>query len=350
MKRRLETRRDGFTLVELLVVIAIIGILIALLLPAVQAAREAARRTQCINNLVQVGLALHQYELTHEVLPPGTVNPKGPIRSEPSGYHMSWIAQILPYIEQRNAFQKIDFKAGAYDKRNLPVRKHLISIMQCPSVGMGNQPVSSYAGCHNDVEAPIDGEKQNHGVLFLNSRISQRDIPDGTTYTLFVSEKLYEEGVDLGWLSGTRATLRNTGTLPGSQPAVKRTGEIGMQPPGMEEGVLLPGMDEPGIPVDASEKPADKPSEKKAEKSKDAMAGGDEGENLPGLVLAGQRDDPKVGGPVTALYVGGFSSYHPGGINCLLGDGSARFISQTINLEAYQHLGHRADGELQVAP
>src|SRR5437868_11689079 len=88
-------RTAGFTLVELLVVIAIIGILVALLLPAVQSAREAARHTTCVNNEVQLALAIHNYEFHFETLPPGVINPTGPIRNEPQGIHVSWIARIL---------------------------------------------------------------------------------------------------------------------------------------------------------------------------------------------------------------------------------------------------------------
>ncbi len=79
----------GFTLVELLAVVGVIGVLIALLLPAIQAARETARRAACQSKLVQLGLALAQYEASHRALPPGTVNPTGPIRNQPDGYHMS---------------------------------------------------------------------------------------------------------------------------------------------------------------------------------------------------------------------------------------------------------------------
>jgi prepilin-type N-terminal cleavage/methylation domain-containing protein len=124
---------SGFTLIELLVVIAIIAVLIALLLPAVQAAREAARRVQCCNNLTQLGVALHNYEAAHEVLPSGVVNPTGPISNTAVGYHHNWITQILPFIEQANAFRKVDFNAGVYDVANITVRAHLIQSLLCPS-------------------------------------------------------------------------------------------------------------------------------------------------------------------------------------------------------------------------
>ena len=211
-------------------VIAIIGILIALLLPAVQAAREAARRSQCTSNLSQLGIALHLYQGVYEVFPPGVVNPKGPIRSEPIGYHMSWLAQILPYIEEQVLFDHIDFSQGAYAKKNAPAAAIGVRLFTCPSDGgarygswssspsaavpsedLGPRGMSSYAGCHHDVEAPIAAD--NHGVFFLNSRIRPRDVKDGLSHTLFVGEKGIEPN-DLGWMSGTRATLRNTGALP----------------------------------------------------------------------------------------------------------------------------------------
>src|SRR6478752_7496148 len=101
-----KSRRVGFTLVELLVVIAIIGVLVALLLPAVQQAREAARRMSCQNNLKQLGLAMHNYESTHKVLPPGGQPAKG----TSNNYGVSWLALILPYMEQGNVYDKFDFE------------------------------------------------------------------------------------------------------------------------------------------------------------------------------------------------------------------------------------------------
>jgi len=288
-------KRHGFTLVELLVVIAIIGILIALLLPAVQAAREAARRSSCTNNLVQLGIALHHYESALEVFPPGVVDAKGPIRNEATGYHMSWLVQILPYLEDSNTFKHVNFAVGVYDEKNAPVRKLTRSIMICPSDGQGNLRrfrgsdgvetqigANSYVGCHHDAEAPIDAI--NNGMLFLNSRISPRDVTDGSSYTLFVSEKRIGN-VDLGWMSGTRATLRNTGTLPNATP-------------------------EPGVP-----------------------------DRRGGMA-------PQEGLPANPLFVGGFGAYHTGGANFVLVDGSVRFLSETIDKKAYEQLGHRADGKL----
>lgn len=202
-------KRNAFTLVELLVVIAIIGILVGLLLPAVQAAREAARRAQCVNNMMQLGLGVHHYEFGMETLPAGVINPDGPIRSEAEGQHVSWIVQILPYLDEKVAYRKFDMDAGAYADVNEPVRKHRISLLQCPSDPdvYSQMATSTYMGCHNDTESPIAGD--NNGLLFLNSRVRFSEIQDGATYTLMLGEGRIGKKA-LGWVSGTRATLRNT--------------------------------------------------------------------------------------------------------------------------------------------
>ena len=317
--------RRGFTLIELLVVIAIIGILIALLLPAIQAAREAARRATCMNNLTQLGIALQNYQAAHEVLPPGTIDAQGPIRSVPKGYHMGWMVQLLPYVEETVTFKNIDFSVGVYDKKNAPARDIGIALFRCPSYSgpgglQGEDPedeaddafdpmgptydsyiawLSNYAGCHHDVEAPID--EDNHGVFFLNSHISSKDITDGTTHTIFLGEKL-DSGKDLGWMSGTRATLRNTGT------AINMTvGGTGMWRGG-DFGV---GYDPAAAPAEEEMQPAVDPA-------------------------AEQK----------GLAVGGFNSEHSGGTNFLFGDGAVRLLSQDIARNVFQQLGHRADGKL----
>ncbi len=208
-------QRAAFTLVELLVVIAIIGILVGLLLPAVQAAREAARRVSCMNNMTQLGLGMQHHDFSLEHLPSGVINPDGPIRNEAIGQHVSWTVQILPFIEQQNAFKLFDIDAGAYAEVNAEVRRQAVPTFLCPSYpgasivndGSVRAGVSTYSGCYNDQEAPIDFD--NNGTLFLDSRIRYSDILDGSSQTILLGESIPDKNT-LGWVSGTRATLRNT--------------------------------------------------------------------------------------------------------------------------------------------
>ena len=243
----------GFTLVELLVVIAIIATLIGMLLPAVQAAREAARRCSCSNNVAQLGLALHNYEFAHEVFPAGVTGDTGPISNLPEGHHVGWIVRLLPFMEQTMLARHFTAEDGVYAPANADVRRVVINTLLCPSSATEHVrdengirvAVSSYAGCHHDVEAPIDAD--NHGILFLESRIRFSDIADGSSNTLLIGERLGSQG-DLGWASGTRATLRNTSPLTtrrrdsrGDQPAPEDplvVGGYGSEHP----GVVLVGM------------------------------------------------------------------------------------------------------------
>jgi prepilin-type N-terminal cleavage/methylation domain-containing protein len=287
--------RCGFTLIELLVVIAIIAILIALLLPAVQQAREAARRSSCKNNLMQLSLALLNFDMQYEHLPSGTINEAGPIRSEPIGNHASWIVQILPHIDQMAAYQQYDSSVGVYDPKNAKVRALTISVLNCPSSPAPSVSTTAagamvgqttYAGCYHDSEVPID--VNNNGVLFLNSKIRFEDVTDGVSNTIFIGEK-FADATSLGWMSGTRATLRNSTSINMNRPA-----GFGGPPP---------------IPVTPPE-----------------------GE-------PGQAQNP-------LLQVGGFGSYHTGGCHFALGDGSVRFISENIAPAILMQLGNRADGQL----
>lgn len=321
-----RANRSAFTLIELLVVIAIIAILIALLLPAVQQAREAARRTQCKNNLMQLGIALHNYEMAFQMLPSGVCNLTGPVLNVPDGYHMSWIVQILPYLEQQNAYRRIDFTESVYAPANSQVRAHKIWGLSCPSDGSmpGKGTTAdgvefaigiSYAGIHNDYESPIDANQ--NGVLYLNSSIRYDQVTDGSSNTIYVGETRGEpqwSAANLGWMSGTRSTLRNTGIKP---PAP-------VLPPG-QVAAVAPAEDENPAPNVIPMPP------------------------LPNFLARGMQSqapiDPQTMLPVKE-YVGGLGSFHTGGWQNLLGDGSVRFISENINPATLRNLANRHDGEL----
>src|SRR5262245_34386172 len=311
MKRRFTC---AFTLVELLVVIAIIGVLVALLLPAVQAAREAARRASCSNNLVQISLAVHHYEMAHGMYPSGTINSTGPIVNTPNGYHHNWIVQILPYIEQQNAYNLLDKKASIYSPQNAAVAANMPKWASCPSVGSQTVPVPCYAGCHHDKEKPIDA--MDNGVMFLNSHVRYDDITDGSSHTILVGEKL-PDAWDLHWLSGTRATLRNTGA-----PISWLHYRNGLPMPGgtFSTEPLAPGavpmLDEfdpaEGLIIPSGDAAAAAPATEPAAAGEPAAAPVALKKIIPG----------------SPLFVGGFGSVHPNTANFALGDGSVRVLTK----------------------
>jgi prepilin-type N-terminal cleavage/methylation domain-containing protein len=301
-------RPAAFTLIELLVVIAIIATLIGLLLPAVQSCREAARRASCSNNVLQLGLALHNYEFHRETFPAGVTDAAGPIKSRPEGKHVSWIVRILPYLEEKALAAHFKDADGAYAAGNAPVVATVIPTLICPSssanntetwpvpVAAGDEPrerkvaVSNYAGCHHDVEAPIAAD--NHGMLFLDSAVRFKDIEDGSSRTLLIAERvspprrpedLYGARDDLGWASGTRSTLRNTSSVM-------------------------------------------------------AFAYG-YGVNVDPAALAAKVADP--------LFVGGLGSFHAGSIAVAgMADGAIKQLTADIDPDVLRQLGHRADGEI----
>jgi len=318
---RCSVRRPrGFTMIELLIVIAIIAVLIALLLPAVQQSRERARRLQCQNNLLQLGLALHNYAMAHGVLPPGTVNASGPISATPraaqpgisygysflddsdgadqaaaqanaSEYHMNWIVQLLPFLEKGNHYRHIDFMKSVYAPENADVRQQILPGLRCPSSPAGAVIGTEYVGIHNDYETPIDVNQ--NGVLFLNSSIRLSDVKDGCSHTMFVTEGFQGTGSGLGWMSGTSATLRNA--------------------------VVWQNRDKPDEPPRYRVRPMNDPR------------------SMQQQLAESERGTMSVGGP---------GSYHSQGFNCVLGDGSVRLVSSSIDAFVLRNLAHRADGEM----
>lgn len=296
--------RAGFTLIELLVVIAIIAILIGLLLPAVQAAREGARRAQCVNNLKQVGLALAIYEGSQRVLPPGYVSSFKADGTD-IGPGWGWAAMILPQLEQPSIFAALNFSLSVESPANLSGRLPIVSAFLCPSDQVG----ASWTAWQRDAsgnrtQAICDVAPANHvamfgitepgingeGLFYRNSAVALRDVLDGTSQTIAVGERSHKLG-EATW----------TGVV---------TDAILFPPPGDNDGIGRPRT-----------------------------------ENASGMVLghAGERKGP--GDPTSD--VNQFFSLHAGrGVNFLFIDGHVSFLKATMNYKTYLALATRAGGEV----
>ncbi len=310
-------RRRGFTLIELLVVIAIIAILIALLLPAVQQAREAARRTQCKNHLKQLGLAVHNYHDVFGLFPPGCIRGGGP--STGFGYATNnetstWTFMVLPYIDQSPLYNRLNFSTTnwypgtVFTTPNCDFAKDVIPPFTCPSDPNSGKPLfnaswaciggtvnaggsfasmnyaamadsrnrinpSGYSSCGNCYPR-TDGD----GLMFNRSRTGVRDVLDGTSNTIIFAEVSGGPNADQGWewawsgpLVDTRVTPNGPGTWPGDKTFLN---------------------------------------------------------------------------PRETNFPQGASSYHEGGLQVGMSDGSVRFLSENINYGTYVALASRQNGEV----
>ncbi len=300
--------RRGFTLIELLVVIAIIAVLIALLLPAVQQAREAARRTQCKNNLKQLGLALHNYHDTFLVFPPGQFQPLG-TDSVDSTNRSCWMQQILPYIDQAPLFNKFaPYMAGTSPSTyatEWPGATTILPALMCPSdpsgpknstAGGSNQGFhGNYSVCAGSTTFGVDGGGLKlNGMFFCYSRTSIRDATDGTSNTLLAGEILLSKDIDP---SGHDLRGRYYNEYAG------QTFFSSNLPPNTTIGDKLWG----NLCIHAP---------------------------------------PKRPCATTGEYVNYSRSEHTGGAQLVLVDGSVRFFSENIDKTTFQALGSRAGGEV----
>jgi len=299
---RHSSPRSAFTLIELLVVIAIIAILIGLLLPAVQKVREAAARTQCANNLKQIGVAMHNYHGTYGYFPPGFTSQAATVNGDSLGPGWGWAAHLLPYVEQDPLFRQIDLTKDIAHSANAAARVRSLPVYLCPSdspraptftvvADDSGTPITTvafanYAGLGGIYE--VTGFPDvNTGVLLCNSKYRVTDITDGTTNTLLVVERHSKRSPMTTWV----------GAVTGS-----------VNPP------LNPGYD-------------------------------DEGPATLCLTNIGEAADGRT--PNNPLdHVEDASSRHPGGINVLLCDGSVRFVRDSINPVTWSALGTRAGGEV----
>jgi len=303
----LVARRRGFTLIELLVVIAIIGLLIALLLPAVQAAREAARRAQCVNNLKQIGLALHNYEGSLQALPPGYVS-NFDVNGDDTGPGWGWAAMLLPQAEQVAIFHAINFSLAIEAPANLTGRLPTLGFFNCPSDGAmppawtavnrdaaTGAPVrdicrvasANYVGMYGLGEPGPDGD----GLFFRDSLVRLRDIRDGTSQTLAVGERAHRLG-EATW----------TGSVTGAIMYPTDGDAIGRYATESSSGMVL----------------------------------GHAGEGVgPG--------DPRSD-------VNQFYSFHSGrGVHFVFADGHVAFLKSTTSYRVYKALATRAGGEVVPA-
>lgn len=290
-------KRKAFTLVELLVVIAVIGILIALLLPAVQAAREAARRSQCSNNLKQIGLAMHMYHDVWQTLPPGWLAVDGMNRPYVQGETgWGWAARILPHIEQLGLEKNyVKYHLPICDPANRAARETRLPILRCPSdVGEpmfhpehhhesagadddADFPTANYVGVFGDGQTDLHScetlaagqQCRGEGPLYHNSRVRFADITDGLSQSFLVGERASRTGYAT-WIGA---------------------------PPGEEMPALIVAT----------------------------------GEHLPNC-----KED----------HAHGFSSEHPAGAQFLLGDGSARLVSEHVSEPVYRALCTIQKGDL----
>ncbi len=277
----MSRRRSAFTLIELLVVIAIIAVLIALLLPAVQQAREAARRSQCKNNLKQLGLALHNYHDVYQVFPYGQ-----DARLGGSGGNWAWGASILPQLEQASLFNalnvgNIDFLTECTDATKLALMQKPLAVFRCPSdtglptnsaltLNPGSVVVatSNYVASNNSADNDRDNTYNGmFGATGGGSRppVALRDITDGTSNTLAIGER--------AWNSG--GIQYNAAIFYGTRDTDEATNGVGMT---MNHGCGV-------VPINST-----------------------------------SSNGPR-----------GYSSVHEGGAQFLLADGSVRFISENVN-------------------
>jgi prepilin-type N-terminal cleavage/methylation domain-containing protein/prepilin-type processing-associated H-X9-DG protein len=317
MRPAVRTHRRGFTLVELLVVIAIIGVLVALLLPAVQAAREAARRMQCQNNFKQIGLGSHNH---HDVLGelPRAFSPT-------TG--LSWHVNILPYIEQINLYNNFDTTtvnpSHTFGKRNNPNGLTIVTTYQCPSCSVKRQPFNPPNNTNGTSDLIPAGSGQPAAVPHYYGVNGPRGaMSGGGTYPVGTA---LHEGVPVA----TTGIFQRDGTI-----------RMAKVTDGLSNTIMVAEM--------AWLSP------QYGTRYRTWVRGGDEYSGIvagkPGFVVSCRN----VTNPINSIFTANlivpyndvpFGSMHPGGMNVCLGDGSVRFLNQTISMATYRALASRDQGE-----
>jgi len=320
--------RSAFTLVELLVVIAIIGVLIGMLLPAAQSVREAARRTQCLNNLRQIGLATTMFHDVHGAFPPARLYPKKNARApfDKGGDQPSWLVRILPFLEQRALYEKWDLSASYEDQDDVAVSQAL-EIFLCPSrhsLTTANVPtevkewyVTAPCGCGGWASIKIVGGATgdyagNHGDLSPGSTGSADDYYYGGNGTGVLISSQAEEVAKrrLNWIDRI-----NVASITDGSSNTTLAGELHV------------------VPENLNQIPFNGPIYNGEDLAAFSRIGG------PGVPILSGRQKSKFG-------VLGFGSWHPGLCNFVFADGSTRFIANDIDTVSLGNLCNRRDGGL----
>jgi prepilin-type N-terminal cleavage/methylation domain-containing protein/prepilin-type processing-associated H-X9-DG protein len=365
--------RRGFTLIELLVVIAIISVLIALLLPAVQSAREAARRAQCINNLKQIGLALHNYESANQMFPPGGMTLVSSFATatwgnEDSNNGVSWVALILPYLEQNPVYSSINFSLTVNNNTVQSIATawySRLAVMSCPSDAdqEGFRPVGSPIGgqdistTSNGIAVPLPpggGAPMIPVEDYLGSFGDNYCIGCNNPGVTFPTETPYTVWPPVpgqprvGW-PGEQGTLldnfncSNMGNAPGTlrgmfDVTTNQTVRLASVTDGTSNTLAVGE----GLPA------------QRADNNVWEWNSGADGTtvpiNYPSAQPCGAAGGPNSWGTSNwasrcAYTNTGFKSHHPGGCNFVFVDGSVHFLKQTINMFTYCALGSRNGGE-----
>ena len=308
----------GFTLIELLVVIAIIAILIALLLPAVQQAREAARRAQCRNNLKQIGLAIHNYESSHKLFPPGRL-----------GFPMVFSVQahILPYLDGANLYNLIDFNvAPSFGPPSTPITRNeiavrtLIPLYLCPS-DFGRVPgqdfaPTNYVATTGSGTGAANSINTGDGVMYSRSSIRFRDVTDGMSNTACFGEHMLGVG--------------GNPSSPAGGPPGKPDGEVLELPGGTATttaACIIGGGNWSGL---------------RGAK----WMNGHYGDTLYNHFYPPNAQQFDCGNASNNFGLTAARSRHEGGVMLLLCDGTVRFISENIDLAIWRGLASRTGGEI----
>ncbi len=313
--------RRGFTLVELLVVIAIIAMLVTLLLPAVQSAREAARRASCINNLRQVGLGLMNYESSNGEFPFGS--------DYPFKNTKTWAASILPFVEAQAQYDMFDFTQPLTARVNRPARTTPVEIYMCASdPTSGNTPILTKRGDSPGTN-PVDSAMLSYpGSMGPTHPDNCPFCPDNTPS----KDNWCCQGCNFGTFGG--GCKEKDGTFVGMFGRFEKTVQIKRVTDGLSKTVLcgetIPshyvwnGAFVPNFPVSSMSIP----------------------------INTMEQDILNLGGHTLILWAitSGFKSYHPGGANFVMGDGSVHFLSESIDHQIYAALGTRAGNEAVAIP